>query len=269
MYLIAKNKIADYIKQHPEAQTSFLVWLKEFPYRETKRSFNYSSKEFPPQLVTTVESQFGNSNYKIRYCVNSFLKTAYIDWVGTANEFNAHLQNERKNRQALYPDTKIDHKVKITHVTLRPPGLDELVKNREVIQAEIIPADQPNKLEVVSDQANDFLLNTIADYEAGLARAISIFSAGPATAKLLELGILIPQLVHYENRFIPFPELDPLTVIKLKMQERGMGEQYPLDLINLIGSREELVAFLSGEKPLTKQALRIFYNYLKIDFMAG
>jgi hypothetical protein len=46
-----------------------------------------------------------------------------------------------------------------------------------------------------------------------------------------------------------------------------MGVQYPLDLIKLIGSKEDLDQYLSGEKALSIQALGVLYNYLKINFM--
>lgn len=265
MYLIARNKIAEYIKQHPEAQTNFLVWLKEFPYREAKRSFNYD-KTFSPEQNTTVESQFGNANYKIRYRVNSFLNTAYIKWVGTVDEYNVHTQKERANRRALYPDMKVGQ-VKITKVTLRPPDFDGLLREREVNQADVTINDKPHALKIISDEVIDFPFKTTTEYEAGLAKAINMFEAGPSTPEGLELAALVPRVVDYENKFILFPELDALTVIKLKKDEWGMGQQYPLNLIKLIGSKEELVRFLSGDKPLSKRALAIFYNYLKIDFM--
>jgi mRNA-degrading endonuclease HigB of HigAB toxin-antitoxin module/antitoxin component HigA of HigAB toxin-antitoxin module len=260
MHLIARNKIASYIKQHPEAETNFLVWLKEFQYRIPK---GFKDVE---DLVTTVEGGVGNTDYRIRYRANHFLKTAYIDWVGTADEYRAHTQKELENLRALYPDMKVGHAVKITNVTLHPPSFDELVKNRELKQANVIIADQTPVPEIVSDQAVDFPFKTNAEYEAGLARAIALFNTEPIT---LEVETLIPKLVHYENTFIKFPELTPLAVIKLKIQEWRFGNDYPLDLIKLIGSKEELDQFLSGDKPLSKHAIGVLYNYLKINFMSA
>ncbi len=46
MNLIAKNKIVDYIRQHPEAQTAFLICLKEHPcYLKYPRCLNVSDFE--------------------------------------------------------------------------------------------------------------------------------------------------------------------------------------------------------------------------------
>ncbi|MBC7400898.1 MAG: hypothetical protein H7289_13230 [Mucilaginibacter sp.] len=265
MYLIAKNKIANYIQQYPEAQTNFLVWLKQFPYREGKRSLN-DSKEFPAQWNITGESQLGNTHYKIRFRTNLFFKTTYIEWVGTIAEFGVYMENERKKMLALYPDMKVGHVV--TMVPLTPPDFNKIVKSRKIKQTDIAVADQPHAPGIVSDRAIDFIFKTTAEYEAGLARAIILFDAGPTTPEGLELATLVTRLIHYEDRFIPFPKLDPLAVIKLKMRERGMVDQYPLDLIKLIGSKEELDQFLTGDKPLTEQALNVFYNYLKINFMS-
>lgn len=264
MYLIARNKIARYIKQHPEAETNFLVWLKEFPYREGKVSHKNIGEDSPAGWKITGESQLGNSDYKIRYQGNLLLKTAYIDWVGTADEYRAHTQKEMENMLALYPDMKFGQVV--TKVSITPPDFDKIEKSREMKQIDIAITAPPPVPEIVSDQVIDSPFNTTAEYEAGLARAIALFNTEPTT---LELEILIPKLVDYENRFIQFPELMPLAVIKLKMQEWRMVDDYPLDLIKLIGSKEEIDGFLSGDKPLSKHVTGVLYNYLSINFMVA
>jgi antitoxin component HigA of HigAB toxin-antitoxin module len=264
MHLIAKNKISNYIQQHPEAETNFLVWLKEFPYREGKSLFKHI-KELPAQWNITGEIQFGNNHYKIRYRANLCLKTAYVEWVGTVAEFGVYMENELKNLQILYPDLKVEHKT--THVVLTPPDFDELVKRRAFESLATTTDDEVYATNVISDQPVDFLFKTTKEYENALANVVRMFGAGPATAEFAELAVLVPRLTHYEDRHIQFRKLDPLDVIKLKMKEWDMGTQYPLDLIRLIGSKEDLDRFLSGEKPLSKQALDNLYKYLKINFM--
>ncbi len=264
MHLIARNKIASYIKQHPEAETSFLVWLKQFPYREGKASHKNIAEGSPAGWRITGESQLGNSIYKVRYQGNLLLKTAYIDWVGTEDEYRAHTQKELENLRALYPDMKVGHAVKTTIVTLQPPSFDELAKKREVKQTDVTVTDQQNVPEIIFDQVIDYPFKSNAEYETGLARAITLLNAEPITK---EVEALIPKLVQYETTFIKFPELMPLAVIKLKMQEWQFGNDYPLDLVNLIGSKAELDQLLSGDKPLSKHATGVLYNYFKIDFM--
>ncbi len=159
--------------------------------------------------------------------------------------------------------------MKITHVILTPPDPIALLEKRKAEALETAPVERLTVQPALTEEQIKtlYLFNTTAEYESGLARAIEIFFAEPGTPERLELATLVPCLVHYEDKYTHLPELDPLDVVKLKMKEWGMGPQYPLDLINLIGGKEELDQFLSDEKQLSKHALRILYNYLKIDFM--
>jgi hypothetical protein len=95
------------------------------------------------------------------------------------------------------------------------------LKQREVAPIEATPVDE---LAVQSPLTEEqikslYLFDTTAYYESGLARAIEIFFAGPATPERLELATLVPRLIHYENKYIYFHKLYPLDVIKLKMKE--------------------------------------------------
>jgi mRNA-degrading endonuclease HigB of HigAB toxin-antitoxin module len=271
MYLIAKNKIADYIKKHPEAETAFLVWLEQFPYIEGKHLLANAYQN--GQTHTNGDSEFGSSKYHVRYHVSYLLKTAYIEWVGTSDEF---MKGYLKNVQAMNPGVKLEHKVKITHVELRPPDPIAIIEQRKAPPVETVSVEEPPVSPSLTEEQikSLYLFETHEEYEAGLARAIEIFFAQPASKERLELASLVPRLVHYERKYINLPDLDPIAdsslkvlehLIKLKNVERGMADQYTSDLIKLVGSKENLDQFLASEKPLPKQVLTDLYNYLGLN----
>ena len=275
MYLIAKNKIVDYISKHPEAETDFLVWLEQFPYREGKHLLANAYQN--GQTHTNGSSEFGNSKYHVRYQVSYPLKTAYIEWVGTSEEF---MKEHLKNVQTMNPDVKLEHKVKITHVELRPPDPVAILEQQKATPVETVSVEElPISPALTEEEIKSlYLFESPADYEAGLARAIEIFFASSASEERLELATLIPRLVHYERKHINLLDLDPVSAIELKIlehlinlknEESGAADQYPLDLINLIGSKEDLDQFLAGDKPLSKQTLNDLYNYLGLNNIQG
>jgi mRNA-degrading endonuclease HigB of HigAB toxin-antitoxin module len=214
MYLIAKNKIVDYISKHPEAETDFLVWLKQFPYREGKRLLANAYEN--GQTHTTGDSEFGNSKYHVRYQVSYLLKTAYIEWVGTSDEF---MKEHLKNIQTIHPGVKLEHKVKITHIELRPPDPIAIIEQDKTTPVEAVSVEEPPVSPPLTEEQirSFYLFATSEDYEAGLARAIEIFFAKPASKERLELATLVPRLVHYERKYINLPDLDPIADIALKV----------------------------------------------------
>jgi HTH-type transcriptional regulator/antitoxin HigA len=66
---------------------------------------------------------------------------------------------------------------------------------------------------------------------------------------------------QYEDEHYPIPSPDPLEVVKLKMEERGLINK---DLVNWIGSKSYVSALLNGKKPLTLRIAKIFHQKLGI-----
>ncbi|WP_316794233.1 type II toxin-antitoxin system HigA family antitoxin [Pedobacter frigoris] len=102
------------------------------------------------------------------------------------------------------------------------------------------------------------VLKTEEEYKQTLDRTIQIFHAEPGTREFEELELLLVLVKDYEDKHIILPALDPIDVIKLKMEERGLKAK---DLETIIGSKSHVYLVLSGKREVTlkmARALRIF-----------
>lgn len=98
------------------------------------------------------------------------------------------------------------------------------------------------------------------EYKLVLNRTMEIFHAEEGTADGDELSLLLVLVKDYEDKHIHIPELDPIEVIKLKMEERGMKAK---DLEPIIGSKGHVSSILSGRREITlkmAQRLRDFFH---------
>jgi len=104
------------------------------------------------------------------------------------------------------------------------------------------------------------VLKTEKDYKAALLRTMELFEATEGTPEDDELALLLVLVRDYEDRHIQLPAADPIAVIKLKMQERGLQAK---DLEAIIGSKGHVSSILSGRRALTLKIaarLRTFFN---------
>lgn len=70
-----------------------------------------------------------------------------------------------------------------------------------------------------------------------------------------ELSLLLVLVKDFEDKHIKLPALDPIAVIKLKMEEKGIKAR---DLEHLIGSKGHVLSILSGRRELTlKLAIKL------------
>lgn len=102
------------------------------------------------------------------------------------------------------------------------------------------------------------VLKTEEEYRTALNRTIQIFHAESGTSQFEELELLLVLVKDYEDKHIVIPELDPIDVIKLKMEEKGLKAK---DLETIIGSKSHVSLVLSGKREVTlkmARALRIF-----------
>jgi HTH-type transcriptional regulator/antitoxin HigA len=104
------------------------------------------------------------------------------------------------------------------------------------------------------------VLDTEDDYNKASLRLMEIFHAEPNTPEEDELGILLLLVKDYDDRHYQMSELDPLEVIKIKMEEMGIKNK---DLEQIIGSKGHVSAILSGKREITlkmAQKLKNFFN---------
>lgn len=261
MHLIAKNKIAEYIQLHPEAQTAFGIWFKQFPYRERKRVI--TNEQVLAGALSGGSANIGGG-YQVNYMLSHVLNTAHITWLGTEQERAIYEDQRFLDRKAKNPDAQMAQKVKVVSVTVKPPPLEAIlsgqVTSRSVAHSD---DDEPVLVNDFADSDQDF--KTEAEYEAALTRAISIFDARPGTPEFDELRELLPLIKNYEYKMIILPPLDPVAVINFEMKKRNMHTLYLKPMIG--GDEEAIKQVLAGKKPLTDKMIEEIYHSFGIGFL--
>jgi len=106
------------------------------------------------------------------------------------------------------------------------------------------------------------VLKTESDYNIALERTIEIFHADENTSEGEELDLLLLLVKDYEDRHYHIPDPDPIEVIKLKLEEKGLKQK---DLEHIIGSKGYVSQVLSGKKELTLKMVKGLHRYLGIS----
>ncbi|MGY3213286.1 helix-turn-helix domain-containing protein [Mucilaginibacter sp. HD30] len=106
------------------------------------------------------------------------------------------------------------------------------------------------------------VLKTEAEYKIALERTIGIFNAEDGTPESDELDLLLLLVKDYEDRHYHIPDPDPIEVIKLKLEEKGLKQK---DLEHIIGSKSYVSQILSGKKELTLKMVRGLHQFLGIS----
>lgn len=105
------------------------------------------------------------------------------------------------------------------------------------------------------------VIKTEAAYKKAVKRMLNIFHAQEGTPEADELDLLLILIRDYEDRHVRLPELDPVEVIKLKMEELGLR---PKDLEPIIGSKGHVSSILSGRREITLKMARKLKNYFHL-----
>ncbi|MEJ7680863.1 MAG: helix-turn-helix domain-containing protein [Segetibacter sp.] len=105
------------------------------------------------------------------------------------------------------------------------------------------------------------VIKTPAEYKAALKRTMEIFHAEDGTPEADELALLLVLVKDYEDKHIQLPQLNPIEVIKLKMEERGMKAK---DLEPILGSKGHVSSILSGRRELTLNTAKRLRDYFNL-----
>jgi len=105
------------------------------------------------------------------------------------------------------------------------------------------------------------VIKSEAEYKKAVKRMMTIFHAEEGSQEEEELALLLVLIKDYEDKHIHLPVIDPVEVIKLKMQERGMKAK---DLEPIIGSKGHVSSILSGRRELTLKMAQKLKNYFKL-----
>lgn len=105
------------------------------------------------------------------------------------------------------------------------------------------------------------VIKTEPSYQKAIKRTIAIFQAKEGTPEAEELELLLLLVKDYEDKHIHLPEVNPIEVIKLKMEERGMKAK---DLEPIIGSKGHVSSILSGRREITLKIAQRLRDYFQL-----
>ena len=105
------------------------------------------------------------------------------------------------------------------------------------------------------------VIKTEAAYQKAAKRTMAIFQAKDGTPEADELALLLVLIKDYEDKHIQIPQVNPLEVIKLKMQERGIKAK---DLEFIVGSKGHVSSILSGRREITLKIAQKLKDYFQL-----
>ncbi len=242
MVLISKTKVLNCIGQYPEARTALLIWAKEFnnDVNLTKIATAHTGISYSEHTL------FGDFN--VRLTINNWLKTALITWFGTTKELEVLRDEERKKMKEKFPDL-------ITQSVTFTNGCKRNFKSKMLVN------ESPEYEYWNDDLLKKYQHKSDFNFEEVTKRIFEIITAQPNSDEYIELFFTASQIRDFEKNNVHFPTLNPLEIIKFKLEERYM---VPQDLVKLIGSEEDVLAIFSGKKPLSKGNIGKLYRRLKI-----
>ena len=105
------------------------------------------------------------------------------------------------------------------------------------------------------------VIKTEAAQQKAIKRTLAIFQAKEGTKEADELALLLVLVKDYESRHIHLPNVNPIEVVKMKMEERGMKAK---DLESIIGSKGHISSILSGRREITLKMAQRLKDYFQL-----
>ncbi|MDJ0724628.1 MAG: transcriptional regulator [Prochloraceae cyanobacterium] len=96
-------------------------------------------------------------------------------------------------------------------------------------------------------------IKTELDYQNALKEIEQLFDVEPRSPLKDRLDILATLVEAYEQKHYPIEAPDPISAILYYLEARGLSEQ---DLVDYIGTREQVTAILNKQQPLTLDIIR-------------
>jgi HTH-type transcriptional regulator/antitoxin HigA len=106
-----------------------------------------------------------------------------------------------------------------------------------------------------------FLIETKADYEKAIARYEEIHEAKKGYEEHKEKLLLAFLINEYEEKQWSVPEVDPIEMIKIRMEDFGYTAS---DLAREYGDKGTISKVLNYKQPLSLNMIRIFSKMLRI-----
>lgn len=108
---------------------------------------------------------------------------------------------------------------------------------------------------------NWFLIETEQEYENAAARYEEIKAAPKGTTEHKEKLLLVHLISEYENKNITLPEVDPIEMIKIRMEDFGYKSA---DLAEAYGDKGTVSKVLNYKQSLSLNMIRTFSKLLHI-----
>ncbi|MCB9321377.1 MAG: transcriptional regulator [Crocinitomicaceae bacterium] len=105
------------------------------------------------------------------------------------------------------------------------------------------------------------LIKTDIEYEKALERLNEIFDAKPNTEEGQEAELLALLIENYEEENYKIEAPDPITAIKIRLEEMELKQK---DLVGVIGSKGIVSEVLNKKRKLTVKMIRNLTEKLKL-----
>jgi HTH-type transcriptional regulator/antitoxin HigA len=105
------------------------------------------------------------------------------------------------------------------------------------------------------------LLTTEKEYDQALDRLDKIFDANPKSKEGQEADVLALLIEEYEEKHYSIDTPDPITAIRIRMEEMEIKQK---DLVGIIGSKGIVSEVLNRKRKLTVNMIQNLSEKLKI-----
>jgi HTH-type transcriptional regulator/antitoxin HigA len=105
------------------------------------------------------------------------------------------------------------------------------------------------------------IIDNEKDYEEAAKRFEEIYDVGKDSPHFREMQLLAFLINQYEKKQWSLPEVDPIEIIKIRMEDFGYK---PADLAKAYGDKGTVSKVLNYKQPLSLNMIRVFSKMLRI-----
>lgn len=113
----------------------------------------------------------------------------------------------------------------------------------------------------MNTQTQWFLIDSEQEYATAAARYEEVKYAANGTDEHKEKMLLVHLIAEYEKSISDLPEVDPVELIKIRLDDFGFK---PSDLANVYGDKGTISKVLNYKQALSLTMIRKFSKFLKL-----
>ncbi|MBV8389967.1 MAG: XRE family transcriptional regulator [Mucilaginibacter sp.] len=106
-----------------------------------------------------------------------------------------------------------------------------------------------------------FLIDSEKEYNAAVNRYEQVKHAAKGSEEHKEKMLLVHLIAEYEKSTLDLPEVDPVELIKIRLDDFGYK---PADLANVYGDKGTISKVLNYKQALSLTMIRKFSQFLKL-----